>query len=161
MQHYNQLLSDVLNVLGLTILNGKVYDTDKCQYLIFNGSYIIVPQSLIHHRKDVMLDILVNNKLVEYLMNVMIQKETEDNGLYMQVLSTEELPNPRVAFNKRRLIAKTNKGEFATAYYYNYCLCCIDLIFKIAQYPAINLHTFDYTDEYIEDKVKEQMGKRK
>ena len=61
-------------------------------------------------------------------MNVMIQKETEDNGLYMQVLSTEELPNPRVAFNKRRLIAKTNKGEFVTAYYYNYCLCCIDSI---------------------------------
>lgn len=162
MERYDQLLRDILNVIGLSIENGRLYDTDKCQYLIFNGNYIIVQDSIIHHRRDVVLDILTNNKLTEYLMNVMIQKETEDNGLYLQVLSTDEEQYPKIPpFSKRRLVAKTNKGEYYTEYYYNYCLCCIDLIFNIAQFPVINLHTFDYSDEYIKEKVEEQMKRNK
>lgn len=147
--------------LGLDMNSGRIIDQDTYQYLLFNNNYVVAPNAILRHRRDTVLDVLGNNKLAEYFMNVMISKESQENGLYIQVLSTEEFQSGTSAFIKKRLVAKTNFGEYYTGYYYNYCLCCIDMIFQLGQFPARYLHELDYTEEYIQKRLEEQQTKTK
>lgn len=142
-----ELYTEILMLLGCGIQSGRVFDFDTRQYLIYNGNYITTPESLIIHKRDVQFDPLKNSKLCEYLVNVVIQKESKENGLYVQAMHTIENPESIPPCIGRGILLVTNNGTITTEYYYNYCLACIDLIHRICQVPtpAGYLRSFDYT----------------
>ena len=146
-----ELNREILLLLGCGIEYGRVYDYDMKQYLIYNGNYITTPESLIVHKRDVRFEPLRNSKLCEYLINVMINKETTENGLYVTVMSVTENPESVAPCIGRGIMLVTNHGTFNTEYYYNYCLACIDIIHKIAQVPTTvgYLRGFDYTKDQL------------
>lgn len=146
-----ELNREILLLLGCGIENGKIFDYDAKQYLIYNGNYITTPESPIVHKKDVRFEPLRNSKLAEYLVNVMIAKESRENNLYVTVKSTVDNPESVSPCIGKGIVLVTNKGTFNTAYYYNYCLACIDLIHQIAQVPSIYgyLRCFDYTKDQL------------
>lgn len=156
------LNTNILMLLGCGVENGRLFDYDTGQYLIFNGNYITTPESVIVHKRDVRFDPLRNSKLCEYLVNVMIAKETNENGLYVTVMSTEDNPNSIPPCIGKKIILVTNRGNYVTEYYYNYCLACIDLIHLLAQVPVQKgyLRNFDYTKDQL-IKMYELKNKRK
>lgn len=147
----SELNMSILMLLGCGIENGRLFDYDTMQYLIYNGSYITTPESIIVHKRDVRFEPLRNSKLCEYLVNVMISKETSENGLYVTVMSTLDNPNSTPPCIGKKIMLVTNHGNFDTEYYYNYCLACIDLIHRLAQVPTPKgyLRRFDYTKEQL------------
>ena len=142
-----ELNYELLLLLGCGIENGKIYDYDTQQYLIYNGNYITTPDTLIVHKRDVRFDPLRNSKLAEYLVNVMINKEAQENGLYVTVMSTVDNPESNPPCIGRAITLTTNHGTIVTGYYYNYCIACIELIHRLAQVPTdfSFLRSFDYT----------------
>ena len=146
-----ELSYELLLLLGCGIENGKIFDYDTNQYLIYNGNYITTPDSLIVHKRDVRFEPLRNNKLAEYLVNVMINKEANENGLYATVMSTIDNPESIPPCIGRGLTLVTNHGTFTTGYYYNFCIACIDLIYQLAQVPTniSYLRSFDYTKDQL------------
>ena len=89
-----ELENEVLNIIGLSVDRGKIFDIDKGQYLLFNGKFIYVEDSsLLIHKNDIKFNIINNVKLANYLLTVLIQKEAEENGIYVILLSTGEVPS--------------------------------------------------------------------
>lgn len=148
---------EMLNMLGLTIRNGKVYDNDNMSFLLYKGNYICTRDCPVIHRKDTILDIS-NIKLMEYLANVLFTKEANENGLFVSIMATtESKPTLEHPYIKRGVELKTNQGDFVTDQYYNYSLAIINLFYLVSGMPlAYNLHQFDYT----EAQMKEMYGKK-
>lgn len=149
---------EILNILGLSVdsSTGRIFDVDKGVFLIFNNNYVYTEDSLIIHKGDVAFDIMGNPKLAEYLMNVLLQKESEENGLYAQMILLLEDFNSTPPYTKRALDLKTGTNiNIQTQYYYNTCLAYIEMIYLISGIPiSIDLHTFDYTIQQLEKMYK-------
>lgn len=147
----NELYNETLLLLGCGIVNGKVYDYDNNQYLIYNGNYITTTDSMIVHKRDVRFEPLRNAKLAEYLVQVMIKKEEEENGLYVTTMAIVENPRSVPPCVGKALSLVSNMGNITTNYYYNYCIACIELIHRLAQVPNTFTHfrEFDYTREQL------------
>lgn len=160
-----ELNNEILLLLGCGVENGRLFDYDTKQYLIFNGNYITTPDSVIVHKRDVRFEPLRNSKLAEYLLNVMLNKEAVENGLYVTVMSVVDNPESIPPCIGKGLSLSTNMGIINTSYYYNYCIACIDLIHRIAGVPIDTgyLRGFDYTKEQLlsmyQAKNKEKSNK--
>ena len=117
-----ELNNEILLLLGCGVENGRLFDYDTKQYLIFNGNYITTPDSVIVHKRDVRFEPLRNSKLAEYLLNVMLNKEAVENGLYVTVMSVVDNPESISPCIGKGLSLSTNMGIINTSYYYNYCI---------------------------------------
>lgn len=144
------LYQEVLMFLGCGIMNGRLHDYDRKSYVIYNGNYIVTNQSIIVHKRDVRLDILRNSKLAEYMLSIMIDKESAENGLYVTAISSSDNPESVPPCIGKAVSLITNNGNITTSYYYNYCLACIEAIYQLAQVPDYHkLHSLDYTKEQL------------
>ena len=147
---HNLICNDILNILGLSDLNGRVFDTDTGSYLIFNGAYIVTQNAMIRHKQDTLFDIFTNIKLDEYLLNVLLKKEEIENGLYVKMITTDEVMNYSLSFLQRGIVVHSSVGEFRSGIYFNYCLACIEMMFLLSGTPlSYDLHSIDFTKEYI------------
>ena len=156
-----ELEREVLNILGLCIQNGKIFDIDKGQYLLFNGKFIYMQDStILIHKNDIKFNIINNVKLANYLLNVLIQKESEENGTYVKTISIGEAGNPLLGFVKRNIIVQLqfqcNDGIVTETlvgdYYFNLCISYISMIYKLSGTPlSFNLSDFDYTEQELID----------
>lgn len=153
----NFVESEVLNILGLQVepTTGRIFDSDKMVFLTFNNNYIYTDTSLIIHKRDIKFDMFGNMKLAEYLFNVLLKKESEENGLYVQMVSF--LEDTSSDYIKRALYVRSSAGEFQSKYYYNICLAYINLVYLISGTPmSFELKSFDYTLP----QLKAMYGKR-
>ena len=65
----SKLENEVLNIIGLSVDRGKIFDIDKGQYLLFNGKFIYVEDSsLLIHKNDIKFNIINNVKLYIFLI---------------------------------------------------------------------------------------------
>lgn len=140
------LNNEVLTILGLGIVDNKIYDYDKDKFVMFKGGNICTGDCLVFHKKDIKFDLLENIKLAEYFMNILFVKEEEDNGLYIQyfniINSTESL------YPLRSIEVNTNIGKYTTDFFHNYCLAIIHLIYIMTGTPlSFSLHELDFSKE--------------
>lgn len=142
-----QLYYEILNMLGLEIIQGRIYDSDAGSFLIYNGGFLYTNDSVIIHKKDTIFNPLYNNKLAEYLLNVLFEKEKQDNGLYVKLFGSNE--GQRCGLRTISLSIITNKMNITTGYFYNYCLACIHAMYILADMFVPNLSAFDYTPEML------------
>lgn len=154
----DQMQIELLNIIGLDIKdNGRLFDQDTNQFLTFNGRYIIVREKApIIHKGDVEFDPIHNRKLAEYLLNVLICKEKQDNGLYIKMMYINERFDPKnpQAINKKSLVVTTAIDTIETHKYYNYCLACIEMIYLISGTPlSFDLSAIDYTKQQMEECI--------
>lgn len=164
MMTIKELENEVLNIIGLSVDRGKIFDIDKGQYLLFNGKFIYVEDSsLLIHKNDIKFNIINNVKLANYLLTVLIQKEAEENGIYVKLISTGEVPSsiPSLPFcNKHNIsiqlqfynsdLNRQISETLFSDYYYNLCLAYIQMIYQISCTPlSVKLSDFDYTDDDI------------
>lgn len=157
---HNMICNDVLNILGMSDMNGKIFDVDMGSYLIFNGSYIVTPNAVIRHKHDTVFDIFTNVKLAEYLLNVLIKKEEIENGLYVKMITIDEVMNQALSFLQRGVVVHSSVGEFRSGIYFNYCLACIEMMFLLSGTPlSYDLHSIDFTKEYIEATYNSSKGR--
>lgn len=146
----NNIYTEILNILGLEVRNGRIFDLDKGQYLIFNGNYIYTDNSVIIHRRDIKLNLLTNNKLVEYFLNVLFQKEAEENGFYVQMMSLVDHPNNNPPYLKRAINIITTMGTYQSDYFFNCCLSYIHMMYLVSGTPlTFDLHQYDLTREQV------------
>ena len=144
---------EILNMIGLSIVNGRIYDVDTGRFLTFNGNYICTSDAPIVHKRDIPFDLLGNPKLAEYFLNVLISKDSQDNGLVVKVISIAEevvCNNPYIA---RRVISiTTNAGGIQTSYFFNICLGYIEMMYLLTGTPmSFDLHSFDLTLELVKE----------
>lgn len=149
------LISNLANVLGLQIMpDGKVYDADTFTYLVYNGGYLycsLYNRAVIHHKKDTEFDPIRNAKLVKYLFNMLLNKEAEDNSLYVNSYGSS--PQLQTNPTKYRLEVSTSNGHFESGYYFLESLQYIEMMFIITGTPIpINIHDLDLTKEQIFEK---------
>lgn len=145
---------DLLNMLGLEENNGKVYDTDLNTYLIFNGGFLILGPTAILHKRDTKFDPIRNVKLTEYLLNILFQKESSDNGLYVYSFGLNDNINPVNMLKTFQCVVVTNKGEFSSDLFYNCNLAYIHCMYEITGTPALDLHFYDYSEKELYERIK-------
>lgn len=148
------IVFDLLNMLGLEENNGKVYDADLGTYLIFNGGFLILGKTAILHKRDVKFDPLHNVKLTEYLMNILFQKEFNDNGLYVYSFGLNDNVNPVTLLKTFQCIVVTDRGEFGSDLFYNCNLAYIQCMYKITGRPYQDLHFYDYSEKELYERIK-------
>lgn len=146
---------DLLNMLGLEEKNGKVYDADLNTYLIFNGGFLVLGPTTILHKRDIKFDPIRNMKLTEYLLNVLFQKESNDNGLYVYSFGLNDHINPVTLLKTFQCVVVTNKGEFGSDMFYNCNLAYIQCMYKITGTPAPpDIHSYDYSEKELYERIK-------
>lgn len=162
----HELRNELLNILGLCIDKGRIFDIDTGQYLLLDGKLIYDQDSaLLIHKNDIRFNPLGNTQLTSYLLNVALQKDAQENGTYAKVISINEFPNrnPAHGFAKRsvslQLEFHTNMKPYNqmmhTGYYYNLCLAYIEMIYKVSCVPlSFNLYEMDYTEENMIEQAK-------
>lgn len=146
----DNLYFDVFNILGLELRDNKIFDTDRNSFLLYKSGFLIYGPTNIIHKKDTVFDIIHNYKLTEYLLQVLLSKEYEENGLYVQsygLESTQTLPKIYTMY------AVTNKGTFESSKYYNSNLAIIDFMYFIAGLDSSLIHEYDYTKEESLDRI--------
>lgn len=151
----NIIIRDILNMVGLDIKQGKIYDIDKMAYLIYNDGFLFIDdQSQLIHRKDNIFDPIGNVKLIKYIFEVFLNKEREDNGVYVLTLASAPYPD-RVPNKptKYRLETVTTRGaEYFSDYYFLESLQYIQSIYVMSGAPIpIDLHLLDYTRDQMEE----------
>lgn len=146
---------DLLNMLGLEEKNGKVYDADLNTYLIFNGGFLVLGPTTILHKRDIKFDPIRNMKLTEYLLNVLFQKESNDNSLYVYSFGLNDHINPVTLLKTFQCVVVTNKGEFGSDMFYNCNLAYIQCMYKITGTPAPpDIHSYDYSEKELYERIK-------
>lgn len=148
-------LMELLNIIGLGVKQGKLFDTDNSKYLTLSGKFIFIRElTPIIHKGDIEFDPLHNKKIAEYLLNVLICKEKEDNGLYIRMMYVNESFDPKNPhlITKKSLVIKTDTETIETHKYYNYCLACIEMIYLISGTPLmLDINAIDFTKEQVEE----------
>ena len=146
----DNLYFDVFNILGLELRDNKVFDIDKNSFLLYKGGFLIYGPTAIIHKRDTIFDCLHNYKLTEYLLQVLLSKEQEENGFYVQsygIESTTSLPKIYTMY------AITSKGAYESLHYYNSNLAIIDFMYSIVGLNTQSLHEYDYTKEEAIDRI--------
>lgn len=148
---------EILSVLGFEYVNGKVFDQDSMDYVIYNDGYILDPDnSYIIHSNDTIFDIIGNYKLTETLFKIFLAKENEDNGLYVfssSIIDEEKYNVDRYLRRAVRLECTSPIIAFESKKYFNLNLAYIELMYMISGYPLdLNLSELDYTEESMKDK---------
>ena len=155
------LYGDILNMLGLEMKpDGRIYDTDAFDYLVFNGGFIYMNRPGLVHKKDTPFLPIENPKLANYLLNVLIKKESQDNSLYIITIGSEGEPaRPQDKMVRYRTCITTDKGALRSNYYYLQSLQYIELMFLLTGTPlTIDLRSFDLTQEQIEARLEIKKG---
>lgn len=155
------LYGDILNMLGLEVKpDGRIYDTDAFDYLIYNGGFIYMSKPELLHKKDTPFNPIENPKLANYLLNVLIKKESQDNSLYIVTIGSEAEPaRPTDKMIRYRACISSNQGDFRSEYFYLQSLQHIQLMYMITGTPMmVDLKQFDLTKEQIEARLDTKKG---
>lgn len=152
----NQVIYDLLNMLGLEERDGKVFDTDTGSFLIFNGGFLILNQTTIIHRRDTKFDPIHNLKLTEYLLNVLFKKEAQDNGLYVYSFGLNDNINPVTLLKTFQCVVTTNQSEIRSDLFYNCNLAYIHCMYRITGFPMNTLHMYDYKESEMLERIQKK-----
>jgi hypothetical protein len=161
--YYEDISNQILNLIGLEIIDHRLYDADTMQDLLYNGNPIITSDAQIVHRRDTIYEPFSNLKLIEYLFNVLVKKEAEDNGLYIFSVGYTDVKVPGFPeFPKKgiSIYIQNAPTSISTQGYWNVCLAYIEMIYIITQTPVpYDLNMFDFTIEAMQKFAKERKNK--
>lgn len=151
------ITGDLLTVIGLFVdKNGYIIDSDTCKPFEYNGRCLrstLFGCSITHHG-DVEFDAF-NVRMIVTLFNFILNRSTNEDGIYYRLSYEEKINVPNCDFQKSRLILGSSNGDIVSDYYFNDTYKYIDIIYKVCGNGLIeeeinNLTTYDY----IEYKIK-------
>lgn len=128
----NEIYALLLSTIGLSIKDGKLFDDDKMVLLLYKDKYIVVEDLPLLRNNSIIFDLLGNRGLSQYLFNVYITKEQEEQSLYLISYQIVYESNDKTKINRRKLLIILDGSTVETQYYYNESLVYIEAIFKLS-----------------------------
>lgn len=169
-ENYNFIQNKLLNILGLSIVDGFIYDEDKCGYLEYKGGPIKINTDGVFHKNYSVFNPVFDQAQAEYLFSILSSKEAEDNGLYINSLGGTNIAIPEgdKTLIKFKLNVNSNMGSFESDSYFNICLTYIEAIISLSSSYEYDkalqenlipcLKSIDYT---VEEMIERISNKRK
>ena len=157
MSDIKEVYGELLSMAGFCFKNGRLFDEDKQAFLLYKKKYIVEDESYIMRDNSIVMDLLKNKKLSQYMFQVYIDKETNEGNLYLStfaVVNEKRVKDKTIPVKKKLLMLVGNGNEVSTHYYYNECLTYIEAIFL-----ASGMHPLQIPDLSEYDSIEEVIKK--
>ena len=149
MPDIKDVYGELLSTTGFCFKGGRLFDEDQQAFLLYKKKYIVEDEKYIMRDNSIVMDLLKNKKLAEYLFRVYIDKETAEGNLYLStftIVAEKKVKDRSVPVRKKLLMLVGDGAEVSTRYYYNESIAYIEAIFLASGMYPIQLPNLEQYD---------------